>query len=188
MSTPFHVRTYETLVSHYSRRLTYLSTADLAQRLHADYRRTLRSLQRLKTAGIVQQRTQRGGWRPAPMAAAVYKTLLSFYRHSHDDVPTRLIARHLQNDEGWIRSYCRQLESAGIITRHSERSGWKPVRTAEASAKSRLYDLITTQSLTDTQQIASKLGVNPRYARQILSEYAQVGLIRRQGQRGGWYI
>lgn len=191
MVVPFHIRVYETLTARYDRRYLPVKTKTIAAELYAPYRRTLRALRKLERTGLVTRKSERGGWKPSVMAAAVYRALLTAYRRSHDYVATTAVAVALNTDDGWCRQYLRKLESAGLVERRNYYSGWRPIRSAPTPAAAQITLLLEDMhyrrgEAIHTNELADILSVNPRYARHLLAQAESNRAISRHSPRGGW--
>lgn len=191
MKPPYKVLLYEQLRTLYDKRLLYIPTSRIVDAMGQGYYRTYRALRSLEQDGVVQRKSSHSGWRPAPLAAATYGTLLRNYRRAHDYISAQTIGIQLNTNDRIIREELVKLETAGIVLRHGSRGGWKPVRTIPPTAIEQLIE--TLNDLYDhhhtnitTNAIAAALDVHPSHARRHLATFAQQGSIQRTGYFSGW--
>lgn len=188
--TPFKIRVYERLRHLYNRRYQYVSTRCLMSEMSIGYWPIYRALKSLEAAGIIQRKSRQSGWRPTILASSVYGNLLINFRNTRDYIPTDVIATWLDTNTRTIRGELTKLEAAGIVQRHGDRGGWRPVRNI-TTAGDTIVDTIhilhrKAKTHIDTNTIAAELRITPRHARRLLSSYEQQGIITRKGQRLGW--
>lgn len=193
MPVPFKVRVYERLVALFHKTFTYTPTHQIVRDMRQSYFRTYRALRALEASGLIirQTKNRHACWRPAQFPAGVYAQLRDMYRRIHQPVTSHAISLPFDYTTRHITTQLGKLENAGIIERQTERTGWQPIRTTPPPASQKILETLTQlykahQHPIPTSFIAAQLNISSRHVTRTLSQYEQLNLTRRNGQRSGW--